>query len=326
MIERSADASPLAVLLLHRMLRLAEGASWRDPAAPSPYAGLVRVPLRAAVDPAVADDLVAGGLRVAHIDCRRGDPNAWRDMAANVRRAAAGRHVPVKILMDVTGDAAAPPFGRVGRCAVLQLQPSGSGEQIEAASAQLVTSAHEGAHLTLDRIALPADFLNQLVPGDRIELVDALAARRKLRVVAVNEWGAVVRAKRPVALIEGTVLHFGRNSGAITALAEGSGRQPQGTDLPAIIALADLLAIPLPALEPERHEAAVVGSGHSPVDLPQAQAQVLVVEAGRGLEASLDQLLAAFGRSSGPPHSVALSPRRSESDAVCRPGVRPCAG
>lgn len=67
-------------------------------------------------------------------------------------------------------------------------------------------------------IPVSSALLFRLVPGDRLKLRDAHGSDRTLRVVAVNEWGAVVTTKRTTHLVDGTAMRFRRTVGVVQGI------------------------------------------------------------------------------------------------------------
>jgi pyruvate kinase len=64
---------------------------------------MVTLPSEAASDPRLVDSYVAAGMDCARINCAHDSPRVWRAMVENVRRAAALRGRPCRILMDLPG-------------------------------------------------------------------------------------------------------------------------------------------------------------------------------------------------------------------------------
>ncbi len=188
---------------------------------------MVTLPTEAAHDAALVDALVRSGMDVARINCAHDDALCWAAMAAQVRRAAAAANRPVQVLMDLAGPkirtgpiAPGPPvvklrpqrdaFGRVTAPALLGLRARG-----------LEAPVH-GAQLTL---GVAPDWLAQLHPGDRVELVDARGAERRLTVVDERSGGVLLQCERSAYLTPQTRLRLQRH-----------GAQPRDTllaDLPA---------------------------------------------------------------------------------------------
>jgi pyruvate kinase len=64
---------------------------------------MVTLPTEAASDPRLVDSYVAAGMDCARINCAHDSPGVWRSMVEQVRRAAALRGRPCRILMDLPG-------------------------------------------------------------------------------------------------------------------------------------------------------------------------------------------------------------------------------
>jgi pyruvate kinase len=64
---------------------------------------MVTLPASAAGDYELVFDLVSRGMDLARINCGHGDPEQWRAMAANVRRAAAETGRSCRLCMDISG-------------------------------------------------------------------------------------------------------------------------------------------------------------------------------------------------------------------------------
>jgi pyruvate kinase len=174
---------------------------------------MVTLPSEAARQPELVHQLVAAGMDVARINCAHDDAEAWTAMAVNVRRAARKLGRSVRILMDLggpklrTGQMPAGPavvklrpardeLGRVTAPGLLGLRADGSLSMVPGASVH---------------VGVKAKWLASLRTGDWIDLVDARKAHRKMRVVAVNDAGALVRSDKTVYLLPQTSLEQRRN-------------------------------------------------------------------------------------------------------------------
>jgi pyruvate kinase len=169
---------------------------------------MVTLPSEAAADFGLIRQLVQSGMDIARINCAHDGPDAWRAMAANVRRAARAERRPVRILMDVGGPklrtgtipAGAPVlklrplrdgFGRVVTPCLVGLRASGASLPIAGAQ----------AHIGVD-----AAWLEQLEPGDHLDLTDARGAKRSLLVVQCEDAGVLAECTRTAYLVPETRL------------------------------------------------------------------------------------------------------------------------
>lgn len=189
---------------------------------------MVTLPSEAAREPELVDQLVSADMDVARINCAHDDAEAWTAMAVNVRRAARKLGRSVRILMDLGGPKlrtdqmpagqavvklrpARDELGRVTAPGLLGLRPDGSLSVVPGASVH---------------VSVKAKWLASLRIGDWIDLVDARKAHRKLRVVAVDDAGALVRSDKTVYLLPQTSLECsdGRLCGGPAPAASGAGR------------------------------------------------------------------------------------------------------
>lgn len=174
---------------------------------------MVTLPAEAAHDAALVGALVQAGMDVARVNCAHDDPAAWEAMARHVRDAAQAAGRPVKLLMDLagpkirTGPIAPGPavlklrplrdaFGRVTAPALLGLRAAGLDLQVH------------GAQVTL---GVDPAWLMQLHAGDRIDLVDARGAERRLTVVDERSGGVLLQCERSAYLTPETRLHLHRH-------------------------------------------------------------------------------------------------------------------
>lgn len=185
---------------------------------------MVTLPSEAALDYGFVHQLVASGMDVARINCAHDGPRQWEAMTAHVRRAARAHGCNVRVLMDLggpklrTGPIAPAPavlrirpqrdvYGRVLKPARIGLRALGSISEVAGVS----------AHLGVD-----AGWLAKLKAGDRLELVDTREARRTLKVIALDEAGALIESDRTAYVGVGTELRLlrGRRTPRSTVVGE----------------------------------------------------------------------------------------------------------
>jgi len=173
---------------------------------------MVTLPSEAAHDASLVEGLVEAGMDVARINCAHDGVREWVAMAEAVRRSARRARRSVRVLMDLGG-----PKLRTGAVAdgptVTKLKPSRDVWGRVTASARLGLSptgsrlAVSGVHLTL---SAQREWLRRLVPGDRIDLIDARGAQRRLKVVASQPNGIVVTCDKTAYLTNATCLSLRR--------------------------------------------------------------------------------------------------------------------
>ena len=173
---------------------------------------MVTLPTEAAFDDALVAGLVSGGMDIARINCAHDDARHWIAMAERVRAAARAAGRGVRVLMDLGG-----PKLRTGPLpdgpAVLKIKPQRDAFGALAVPARIGLRARgtvapvAGAqwHLAVD-----AAWLAHLKPGDRIDLVDARDAQRRLSVTDCSETGALVEATRTTYVTPDTILRLRR--------------------------------------------------------------------------------------------------------------------
>jgi pyruvate kinase len=169
---------------------------------------MVTLPSEAALDYGLVHHLVAAGMDIARINCAHDDAGGWSSMATHVRRAAQALGRPVRILMDLGGPklrtGLIPPapavlklqptrdtFGRVTRKACLGLRAFGSTMPVGGASAH---------------IAVSPDWLARLEAGDRLDLVDARDAHRRLTVLKRDGAGVLCECRQTTYFVPETRL------------------------------------------------------------------------------------------------------------------------
>lgn len=169
---------------------------------------MVTLPSEAALDYGLVHQLVGAGMDIARINCAHDDADGWSSMATHVRRAAAALGRPVRILMDLGGPklrtGVIPPapavlklqptrdtFGRVTRKAYLGLRPFGATDPVAGASAH---------------IAVSPGWLARLEAGDRLDLVDARDAHRRLTVLKRDSAGVLCECRQTTYFVPGTRL------------------------------------------------------------------------------------------------------------------------
>jgi pyruvate kinase len=155
---------------------------------------MVTLPTEAASRYELVRDLVLAGMDCARINCAHDGRTTWEGMIANLRRAESEAGRSCRLLMDIAGPRArtgplapGPPvlkvapvrdsLGWVVRPAEVLLTPEGAPDEPPA-----------DADATLP---LPADFLAELHPGDRLRFSDTRNASRSLTIVGedgANRW------------------------------------------------------------------------------------------------------------------------------------------
>jgi pyruvate kinase len=134
---------------------------------------MVTLPDEAADDYRLVRDMVEAGMNCARINCAHGGPTEWERMVSHVHRARATTGRTCRIFMDLCG-----PKIRTGALAagpeVMRIKPSTDvrGRVKGPAILHLVPDGPQRTTHSGKSIPVSADLLQQLGPGDRLELVD----------------------------------------------------------------------------------------------------------------------------------------------------------
>ncbi len=183
---------------------------------------MVTLSIEAASDEALVQGLVGAGMDIARINCAHDGAAEWEAMAQNVRRAAAQAGRPVRVLMDLGG-----PKLRTGPVAgagsVIKIKPERDDLGRVTAAARLGLRARGAVHMPIAApfvVDVDPEWLHRIKTGERIDLVDARGARRKLRVVQCVFDAVLVECEQTVYLCDETRLHlhFGAPHALETAL------------------------------------------------------------------------------------------------------------
>ncbi len=172
---------------------------------------MVTMPSEAAINYRLVYDLLEGGMNCARINCAHDSPDAWERMVANIRKAESATGRRCKILMDLAG-----PKLRTGPLnpgpQVVKVRPKRDALGVVVNPAMIwFFSERENMEPQLPAsvvLQVPGNWLKQITPDDRIVLLDARGARRKLKVVAVEEKGVWTSANKTIYFTPKTKLEL----------------------------------------------------------------------------------------------------------------------
>jgi pyruvate kinase len=153
---------------------------------------MVTLPTSAAGDGLLLRNLVQRGMDIARINCAHDDPAAWQAMIDNVQAAARAARRPCRIYMDLAG-----PKLRTGELRTestgLHLKPKrDSSGRLKTPAYFLFDGSGEpggrgqreaGGLLRHPRVAVDRAWLQRLLPGDRVEVVDRRGRRRTVEIL-----------------------------------------------------------------------------------------------------------------------------------------------
>jgi len=179
---------------------------------------MVTLPSEAATDYELVRHLVSSGMDVARINGAHDGPDAWEQMARNVRKASDEVARPCRISMDLPG-----PKMRTGPLVegprVVRLRPERDLRGVAVAPA---TVTFVGGTLTPGDVspALPVDaaWVERRRPGDVVELVDTRGSHRQLRVVVCERGRATAEAWDTTYVETGSELGSGGDAASVGAV------------------------------------------------------------------------------------------------------------
>ena len=189
------------------------------------------MPSEAATDYDLVRDLVLHGMDCMRINCAHDGPEAWSGMVRNLRRATKETGRPCKIAMDLAG-----PKLRTGPIepgpAVLKYRPQRDdfGRVVSPARIWLTPGSQpEHAPAKADAsIPVPAEWLAQVKPGDRVRFTDARGASRSLKITGVDGNSRWAESSRTAYIVPGLALELrpraGRKNRKVSAPRRASER------------------------------------------------------------------------------------------------------
>lgn len=191
---------------------------------------MVTMPTEAADDYTVVYDLLQRGMDCMRINCAHDDQAAWARMIEHLRRAEGALGRSCRVVMDLAG-----PKLRTGPLesgpAVLRIRPRRDDHGRVTAPARVwltEANAPRPAPSAADAcLPMPATWLAQIRPGDRVKLTDAREAKRVWVAADRTDGGCWLEATETAYLVPGTVLrHVGDE-------AEAADREAAIGELPA---------------------------------------------------------------------------------------------
>ena len=158
---------------------------------------MATLPLEAATQAELTDNLIAAGMDCARINCAHDDAEAWGRMVDHVREASARHERPCKILMDLGGP----------KCRILRVKAPPKTRLVRGDRATLIDEIKEK---TKDPIAFSLNFpelVDQLSIGAEVFIDDGKAAARvvsktpgraEIEVYAAREKGVRLKPGKGV--------------------------------------------------------------------------------------------------------------------------------
>lgn len=157
---------------------------------------MVTMPSEAAWNYPLVQALIDQGMDCARINCAHDDHSVWKGMVENIRRAAARRTQPCKILMDLAGHKVRTgPIASAPAIRHIRVRRDVYGSVIAPTKVLLSVAGDSGApraalpELIGYRFALPRELHSQLAPGDRLGFVESRGKKRHLEIVSQVSTG-----------------------------------------------------------------------------------------------------------------------------------------
>ena len=182
---------------------------------------MVTMPSEAAHDYTLVHDLLLRGMDCLRINCAHDEPATWLRIIEHLRMAERSLGRSCRIVMDLAG-----PKLRTGPIepgsAVVRVRPRRDAYGRVTAPARVwltaATSPREPPSSADACLPVPADWLDRLQTGQRVELSDARRARRSLVVVDVTAGGCWTEACKTAYIVPGTTLRCDHRDAQVGAL------------------------------------------------------------------------------------------------------------
>jgi len=178
---------------------------------------MVTLPSEAATDYRLVRHLVSSGMDVARINGAHDGPDAWEEMARNVRKASDEVARPCRISMDLPG-----PKMRTGPLAegprVVRVRPERDlrGVAIAPAAVRLVSGTPAAG--VSPALPVEAEWLERRRPGDVLDVVDTRGSHRHLGVVVCEPGVSTAEAWDTTYVETGTQLDCGGDTTTVGAV------------------------------------------------------------------------------------------------------------
>lgn len=167
---------------------------------------MVTQPTEAAYNYNMVLKMVQNGMDCARINCAHDEPEVWKSIIKNVKKAATECGTIVKVAMDLAG-----PKIRTGKFApgpkVKKFKPKRNaiGVMVSPAYIWLVPSFEK--YLEPKELPVSKDWLEKLTVGEILTLKDTRGKSRKLKVVEIREGKAQLACDKTVYISTNTKLY-----------------------------------------------------------------------------------------------------------------------
>ena len=166
---------------------------------------MVTMPSHAAKDYALVYDMVENGMNCARINCAHDTPEVWKKIIKNLKKASEELGSSVKIAMDLAGPkirtGAVEPGARI-----IKFKPKIDDEGIILKPVEIRLIISTAELVPAHTVPINADWLGELVEGDKLSVVDANNKSRKLKVIGSFEQSVIVRSNKAISFKTGAAI------------------------------------------------------------------------------------------------------------------------
>ena len=172
---------------------------------------MVTLPVEAASNPTLVEEMIEAGMNVARINCGHDDAKTWQAMVDNVRAAAGGAGTECRIFMDLAG-----PKLRTGELApgprVMHIRPKRDplGRVIAPRRIRLIPDDTVQRGTKSAVIPVPAECIDYAQVGDEFRFRDTRGKKRVLHIVEKDDRGLVLESWKGAYIATGTKLRLRR--------------------------------------------------------------------------------------------------------------------
>lgn len=182
---------------------------------------MVTMPSEAATQPELVRDLLRAGMDVMRINCAHDDPDAWRAMVDNLRRAEREVGRSCRVQADLGGPKLRTgPLAAVGR--LLKIRPKRDYLARVLAPARVWLTLAETPEPAPEGIAVVMPVSRELLeaaqPGDELSLIDGRERERGLRVVSRQGQSCLAETEQIIYAVDQAPLTLLRDR---TKIADG---------------------------------------------------------------------------------------------------------
>lgn len=153
---------------------------------------MVTLPSQAANDYLMVEQMIAAGMNCARVNCAHDEPEAWKKMIDNVRKASKKLKKKCKVAMDLGG-----PKIRTGAMEagpeVVKSVPERDSRGRVTHPAEIWLSPEPFPELESSHVPISREDLEGLTPGRALYFKDTRNKRRKITITTSNESGCWVK-------------------------------------------------------------------------------------------------------------------------------------